>query len=165
MKTKKIILMSLLLSVALVISLLEFYIPIPIPNVRLGLSNVVIINSLLIFGFKDSMYISLLKSLLLVIILANPISFLYNFIASLFSITIMFLLQKYFNRIFSLVGISVAGSVIYIFIQIVISVILLNTYLLFTFVPLLCSIGVFTGIIVGVVSTYMNRILRGIYVK
>ncbi len=165
MKTKKIILMSLLLSVALVISLLEFYIPIPVPNVRLGLSNVVIINSLLIFGFKDSMYISLLKSLLLVIILANPISFLYNFIASLFSITIMFLLQKYFNRIFSLVGISVAGSVIYIFIQIVISVILLNTYLLFAFVPLLCSIGVFTGIIVGVVSTYMNRILRGIYVK
>lgn len=49
MKTKKIILMSLLISVALVISLLEFYIPIPIPNVRLGLSNVVIIIPFLIF--------------------------------------------------------------------------------------------------------------------
>ena len=39
MKAKKVILISLFVSVALIVSLLEYYIPIPIPNVRLGLSN------------------------------------------------------------------------------------------------------------------------------
>ena len=46
MKAKKVILISLFVSVALIVSLLEYYIPIPIPNVRLGLSNIIIINLL-----------------------------------------------------------------------------------------------------------------------
>lgn len=165
MKAKKVILISLFVSVALIASLLEYYIPIPIPNVRLGLSNIIIINSILLFGFKETFFISFLKAILLVIILGNPISFIYNFSAGFTSIVTMYILNKFCSKYLSLIGISVLGSVSHVMVQILVSMVLLNTRTLINFIPFLGIIGVFTGILVGIISNYMYKILRGNYVK
>ncbi|WP_462360993.1 Gx transporter family protein [Parvimonas micra] len=165
MKVKKVILISLFVSVALIVSLLEYYIPIPIPNVRLGLSNIIIINSILLFGFKETFFISFLKAILLVIILGNPISFIYNFSAGFTSIVTMYILNKFCSKYLSLIGISVLGSVSHVMVQILVSMVLLNTRTLINFIPFLGIIGVFTGILVGIISNYMYKILRGNYVK
>lgn len=165
MKAKKVILISLFVSVALIVSLLEYYIPIPIPNVRLGLSNIIIINSILLFGFKETFFISFLKAILLVIILGNPISFIYNFSAGFTSIVTMYILNKFCSKYLSLIGISVLGSVSHVMVQILVSMLLLNTKTLINFIPFLGIIGVFTGILVGIISNYMYKILRGNYVK
>ncbi len=165
MKAKKVILISLFVSVALIVSLLEYYIPIPIPNVRLGLSNIIIINSILLFGFKETFFISFLKAILLVIILGNPISFIYNFSAGFTSIVTMYILNKFCSKYLSLIGISVLGSVSHVMVQILVSMVLLNTRILINFIPFLGIIGVFTGILVGIISNYMYKILRGNYVK
>lgn len=165
MKAKKVILISLFVSVALIVSLLEYYIPIPIPNVRLGLSNIIIINSILLFGFKETFFISFLKAILLVIILGNPISFIYNFSAGFTSIVTMYILNKFCSKYLSLIGISVLGSVSHVMVQILVSMVLLNTRTLINFIPFLSIIGVFTGILVGIISNYMYKILRGNYVK
>lgn len=165
MKAKKVILISLFVSVALIVSLLEYYIPIPIPNVRLGLSNIIIINSILLFGFKETFFISFLKAILLVIILGNPISFIYNFSAGFTSIVTMYILNKFCSKYLSLIGISVLGSVSHVMVQILVSMVLLNTGTLINFIPFLGIIGVFTGILVGIISNYMYKILRGNYVK
>lgn len=165
MKAKKVILISLFVSVALIVSLLEYFIPIPIPNVRLGLSNIIIINSILLFGFKETFFISFLKAILLVIILGNPISFIYNFSAGFTSIVTMYILNKFCSKYLSLIGISVLGSVSHVMVQILVSMVLLNTKTLINFIPFLGIIGVFTGILVGIISNYMYKILRGNYVK
>lgn len=165
MKAKKVILISLFVSVALIVSLLEYYIPIPIPNVRLGLSNIIIINSILLFGFKETFFISFLKAILLVIILGNPISFIYNFSAGFTSIVTMYILNEFCSKYLSLIGISVLGSVSHVMVQILVSMVLLNTRTLINFIPFLGIIGVFTGILVGIISNYMYKILRGNYVK
>lgn len=165
MKAKKVILISLFVSVALIVSLLEYYIPIPIPNVRLGLSNIIIINSILLFGFKETFFISFLKAILLVIILGNPISFIYNFSAGFTSIVTMYILNKFCSKYLSLIGISVLGSVSHVMVQILVSMVLLNTRTLINFIPFLGIIGVFAGILVGIISNYMYKILRGNYVK
>ena len=165
MKAKKVILISLFVSVALIVSLLEYYIPIPIPNVRLGLSNIIIINSILLFGFKETFFISFLKAILLVIILGNPISFIYNFSAGFTSIVTMYILNKFCSKYLSLIVISVLGSVSHVMVQILVSMVLLNTRTLINFIPFLGIIGVFTGILVGIISNYMYKILRGNYVK
>ena len=165
MKAKKVILISLFVSVALIVSLLEYYIPIPIPNVRLGLSNIIIINSILLFGFKETFFISFLKAILLVIILGNPISFIYNFSAGFTSIVTMYILNKFCSKYLSLIGISVLGSVSHVMVHILVSMVLLNTRTLINFIPFLGIIGVFTGILVGIISNYMYKILRGNYVK
>ena len=161
MKAKKVILISLFVSVALIVSLLEYYIPI----VRLGLSNIIIINSILLFGFKETFFISFLKAILLVIILGNPISFIYNFSAGFTSIVTMYILNKFCSKYLSLIGISVLGSVSHVMVQILVSMVLLNTRTLINFIPFLGIIGVFTGILVGIISNYMYKILRGNYVK
>ena len=165
MKAKKVILISLFVSVALIVSLLEYYIPIPIPNVRLGLSNIITINSILLFGFKETFFISFLKAILLVIILGNPISFIYNFSAGFTSIVTMYILNRFCSKYLSLIGISVLGSVSHVMVQILVSMVLLNTRTLINFIPFLGIIGVFTGILVGIISNYMYKILRGNYVK
>ncbi|WP_311525928.1 Gx transporter family protein [uncultured Parvimonas sp.] len=165
MSAKKTMLISLFVCVALIVSLLEYYIPIPIPNVRLGLSNVIIINAILIFGFKETFFISFLKAILLVIILGNPISFIYNFSAGFASIVVMYIVNKFCSKFLSLVGVSVLGSVSHIMVQILISMILLNTKTLVNFIPFLGIIGIFTGILVGILANYMYKILRGNYVK
>ena len=165
MKAKKVILISLFVSVALIVSLLEYYIPIPIPNVRLGLSNIIIINSILLFGFKETFFISFLKAILLVIILGNTISFIYNFSEGFTSIVNMYILNKFCSKYLSLIGISVLGSVSHVMVQILVSMVLLNTRTLINFIPFLGIIGVFTGILVGIISNYMYKILRGNYVK
>mgnify|MGYP000897287657 FL=1 len=165
MKAKKVILISLFVSVALIVSLLEYYIPIPIPNVRLGLSNVIIINSIILLGFKETFFISFLKAVLLVIILGNPVSFIYNFSAGFTSIVTMYILNKFCSKYLSLIGISVLGSVSHVMVQILVSMVLLNTRTLINFIPFLGIIGVFTGILVGIISNYMYKILRGNYVK
>ena len=165
MKAKKVILISLFVSVALIVSLLEYYIPIPIPNVRLGLSNIIIINSILLFGFKETFFISFLKAILLVIILGNPISFIYNFSAGFTSIVTMYILNKFCSKYLSLIGISVLGSVSHVMVQILVSMVLLNTRTLINFIPFLGIIGDFTGILVGIISNYMYKISRGNYVK
>ena len=165
MKAKKVILISLFVSFALIVSLLEYNIQIHIPNVRLGLSNIIIINSILLFGFKETFFISFLKAVLLVLILGNPISFIYNFSAGFSSMVVMYLVNKFFNKYLSLIGISVLGSITYIIIQILVSMVLLNSITLINFIPLLGIIGICTGILVGIISNYMYKILRGNYVK
>lgn len=165
MKIKKLILISVFVCVALIVSLLESYVPIPIPNVRLGLSNVIIINAILLFRFRDTFFVVFLKSLLLVIILGNPVSFLYNFFAGFISLSVMYFFYRYFSKIFSIIGISVLGSIFHILVQILISALLLDTFSVFNFLSILEILAVFTGIIVGIISNYLYKILRSNYVK
>lgn len=165
MKIKKIILISVFVCVALIVSLLESYVPIPIPNVRLGLSNVIVINAILLFRFRDTFFVVFLKSLLLVIILGNPVSFLYNFFAGFISLSVMYFFYRYFSKIFSIIGISVLGSIFHVLVQILISALLLDTFSVFNFLSILEILAVFTGIIVGIISNYLYKILRSNYVK
>lgn len=165
MKIKKLILISVFVCVALIVSLLESYVPIPIPNVRLGLSNVIVINAILLFRFRDTFFVVFLKSLLLVIILGNPVSFLYNFFAGFISLSVMYFFYRYFSKIFSIIGISVLGSIFHVLIQILISALLLDTFSVFNFLSILEILAVFTGIIVGIISNYLYKILRSNYVK
>lgn len=165
MKIKKIILISVFVCVALIVSLLESYVPIPIPNVRLGLSNVIVINAILLFRFRDTFFVVFLKSLLLVIILGNPVSFLYNFFAGFVSLSVMYFFYRYFSKIFSIIGISVLGSIFHVLVQILISALLLDTFSVFNFLSILEILAVFTGIIVGIISNYLYKILRSNYVK
>ena len=69
-KTKHMIFLSLLVAGALALSVLENMIPLPFiaPGARLGLSNIVILSTLILFGFGDAMIVGLLKSVLLMLI-------------------------------------------------------------------------------------------------
>ena len=66
MNLKKTIRLSMLISLSVVISIIESYIPIfnnIVPGLRLGLSNIIILFVLYKYSFKDSMYVSIVRVL------------------------------------------------------------------------------------------------------
>lgn len=79
MKTqvRKITNLALFTAMALAISLLEHYIPlpIPIPGAKLGLSNIILLVGLYFYGLKAGLTIGILKSFLLILITGMVSSF------------------------------------------------------------------------------------------
>lgn len=166
-KTNKLIFLSLLVSIGLALSILESSIPlpIPIPGARLGLSNIVILVSLVIFGFKDAFIVSTLKSIVLMLVTGNVSSLIYSISGAILSTIIMFIAYKYFSNIFSLIGVSILGAVAHNTAQVGVATIIMSNIKMFFYLPLLLLMSLFTGYFVGISSKYISKSLRKIFTE
>ncbi len=158
-KLNKIVFVSLLAAIGLALSVLESSIPIPIaiPGARLGLSNMVILLSLVLFGFKEAISISVLKSILLMLVTGNLTSFFYSVSGAILSSLVMFLAYKYMSHIFSLIGVSVLGAVVHNIAQVGVASLILNNIRVFSYLPVLLLLSLFTGYFVGLSSIYISK--------
>lgn len=91
-KTNKMIFISLLVSVGLALSVIESAIPLPIsmPGARLGLSNMVVLVTLIVFGFKDGIKVGMLKSTVLMLVTGSISSFIYSISGAMLSCMMMY---------------------------------------------------------------------------
>lgn len=154
--TKKMILMGLLISQALVLSIVEKVLPspIPIPGVKLGLANIISLFTIIVFGFKEAIIIVILRNLLASIFVGGISSFLYSITGGLMSVVIMSFIYKNFNSQFSIVAVSVIGAVFHNIGQIFIASMIIKDTKIFYYLPILIISGVITGILIGVASKY-----------
>lgn len=161
-KLNKIVFLSLLVSIGLALSVLETSIPfpIPIPGARLGLSNIVILVSLIIFGFRDTFIVSILKSIVLMLVTGSISSFIYSISGAILSTIVMFIVYKYFSNIFSLIGISILGAVAHNTAQVSVATVIMNNIKIFSYLPILLLLSLFTGYFVGISSNYISKNLR-----
>lgn len=161
-KLNKIVFLSLLVSIGLALSVLETSIPfpIPIPGARLGLSNIVILVSLIIFGFRDTFIVSILKSIVLMLVTGSISSFIYSISGAILSTIVMFIVYKYFSNIFSLIGISILGAVAHNTAQVSVATVIMNNIKIFSYLPVLLLLSLFTGYFVGISSNYISKNLR-----
>lgn len=160
--TKRLVLISLLGTLGAIIGLFEQMMPLPfmVPGFRLGFSNIVVLVGLVAFGYKSGFVISLLKSILLMLLSGNVSSFLYSFSGAFLSACAMIVGLKYGRRVFSLLGISILGSSFHNIAQVAISSVILNNIMMFSYLPILLVIGIFTGFFVGLSSNYICNILQ-----
>lgn len=158
----KIIFISLLVAITLILSLVEtsIPIPIPIPGARLGLSNMVIVVSIVIFGFKEAFTISVLKSILLMLVTGSVSSFIYSLTGAIFSSIVMYLVYRYLSRLFSLIGVSVFGAVAHNFAQVAVASFIMSNIRIFSYLPILMILSLFTGYFVGLSSIYISNTLQ-----
>lgn len=63
-KTKRMVLLSMLVAMALVIYLVEGQIPVLFPGIKLGLANSISLVTLILFGWKEAFLIMILRTLL-----------------------------------------------------------------------------------------------------
>ena len=63
-KTKRMVFLSFLVSIALVIYVIEAQIPVLFPGIKLGLANIVSLTALLLLGPKEALLIMLLRTIL-----------------------------------------------------------------------------------------------------
>ena len=160
MELKKVMRLSMLISLSVVISIIESYIPIlnsVVPGLRLGLSNIIIIFVLYKYGFKDSLYVSIVRVFLVGLLRTGifSISFFFSISGALFSIIFMYLFKKI--KIFSVVGVSIVGSITHSIGQILIAIFMLKNENIIYYLPYLLAFSIPTGVITGVIS---NKILK-----
>lgn len=161
-RLNKMIFLSILVSIGLALSVLESAIPLPIamPGARLGLSNMVVLVTIIIFGFKEGIVVSMLKSMVLVLVTGSISSFIYSFSGAVLSCIVMYIAYKLFSNIFSLMGVSILGALSHVTAQITVASLMMNNLRIYTYLPFLMLTSIFTGYFVGLSSTYIVKNLR-----
>lgn len=161
-KINKMVFISLLVSIGLALSVLESSIPLPIalPGARLGLSNMVVLVTIVIFGFKDGIKVAMLKSGVLMLVTGSISSFMYSFTGAILSCIVMYIIYKYFSKVFSLIGVSIFGALAHNFAQVSVASAILKNIRIYSYLPLLMLLSLFTGYFVGLTSIYIVDNLR-----
>ena len=127
-KTKKVVFLGVLTSVALVLSYLEAILPpimAAIPGIKMGLSNIVMLFLLYRFGVKESAMVSLVRLFVVALLFGNVMTLAYSFAGAALSLLLMAICKK--TKIFSVVGTSVVGGVAHNLGQILVAIVLLDT--------------------------------------
>ena len=152
--TRHLVFIALSVALALAISLVEQMIPLPFiaPGARLGLSNIIILTSLVVFGFRDAFTVAVLKSVLLMLVTGQVSSMFYSLAGSVLSVTAMFLALRYGSNFLSMIGVSIIGACAHNIGQFIVAALVLQGTEVFLYLPVIFLLGLFTGIFVGLAS-------------
>ena len=132
MKTKKMVFLGLMVGYSLILYILEKYIP----------------NPFIVFFILSSIF-------------AGPMSYLLFSIGGAYlSLIVMFLVNKI--KGFSVIGVSIAGAIAHNIGQLLVASILVENFLMITYLPFMLATSLVTGLFVGIVSQFcyskMDRI-------
>lgn len=161
MNSRKITIISLLVCLGLILSYFEMLIPpiVPFPGIKLGLSNLPVLIALYYFSYKESIYVAILKVILVATLFTGINGFMYAFAGTILSLIIMMFLHKIGKN--SIIGVSFSGAVFHNLGQILVACILLDNFKIFYYFPPLIIGGLVSGTIIGIVGlkvlTYISR--------
>ena len=157
MNTKKLTTLAVTVAVAMILSFVESRIPpiVPIPGVKIGLANIAVIFALYKMGWREAITVSLVRVALVALLFGSVVSLAYSFAGALLSLSLMILLRKI--GIFTEVAVSVVGGITHNIGQILVAFLLLETEVVFYYLPFLMVSGVIAGIGVGVVSALLVK--------
>ncbi|MCL2397992.1 MAG: Gx transporter family protein [Defluviitaleaceae bacterium] len=146
---KKIAYLGILSGLAIIIAYIErlFPLPMPLPGIKLGLANAIVIITLYTMGARAALGISALRILVVGLLFGSVFGIAYGFAGGILSFAAMAAAKR--SDKFGIVGISVFGGVFHNLGQIVIAATIVQTAGLFYYVPALIIAGVITGIAVG----------------
>ena len=147
-------------ALALIFSYVETLIPINfgIPGVKLGLANLVIVIALYKMRLPEVYLLSVVRVLLSGFIFGNYFSIIYSLAGGLLSLTVMALLKKCNG--FSVMGISVAGGVFHNVGQLIVAMLVVETFSVGYYFPVLLIAGLITGLVIGIVSAEMLKRIK-----
>ena len=160
-KVQQVALSGLLTSLMLVFGFIErqFPLPVPVPGIKLGLANSVLLYALYMLGIRQTIVLMLLKSLLSWLIYMNLSAMLYSFAGGVLSVAAMILVSR--MKGVSPIGVSALGAVFFNIGQILMAAWVLGTpQLIVTYLPVLMVSGVLTGILTGVIAKLVMKHLR-----
>ena len=149
-------------ALALIFSYVETLIPVNlgIPGVKLGLANLIIVVALYKMRLSEAYLLSVVRVLLAGFIFGNYFSIIYSLAGGLLSLTVMALLKKWGG--FSLQGISIAGGVFHNIGQLIVAAVVVETFSVTYYFPVLLVAGLLTGLVIGIVAEMMLKRLVNI---
>lgn len=165
-RAKKIASLSLLIALALIFSYVEAIIPYNpgIPGVKLGVANIVTIIALYTYGNKDAFIVNIVRVFIAGLLFNGIFGACYAMAGAMVSLIGMIILKK--TKLFSVVGVSMAGSVLHNLGQLLVAAFLISDLKIFFYFPVLMFSGIIAGIAVGIASTVvLARLNKTVLVK
>ncbi len=152
MDYKKIPYYGLFAALAILMGYVEMLIPVPvpIPGVKLGLANVIIIIMMYFMDVKSAFFVSLIRVVLSGLLFAGFAGLLYSLSGAMLSFVVMALLKE--TDKFSIVGVSIAGGVFHNVGQIIVAALAVENVKMAYYLPFLLVSGVVTGMLIGIVA-------------
>lgn len=149
-------------ALALIFSYVETLIPIQfgIPGVKLGLANLIIVIALYRMKLSETYLLSIVRVLLAGFIFGNYFSIIYSLAGGILSLTVMALLRK--KGGFSVIGVSIAGGVFHNIGQLIAASVIVETFSVMYYVPVLLIAGLVTGLLIGIASDGMLKRLANL---
>ena len=149
-------------ALALIFSYIETLIPfqIGIPGVKLGLANLVIVIALYRMPVGEVYLLSGGRVVLTGFLFGNLMSILYSLAGGILSLTVMWGMKRI--RSVSILGVSIAGGVFHNIGQLLAAALMVETYGVFSYLPVLLISGLLTGFVIGLAAGEMLKRIRSL---
>lgn len=160
-KTRRIALLGVLTSVALVLSYLESMLPpisTAVPGIKMGLPNIIIIFLLYKFGLKEAVTVSLIRVFIVALLFGNVMTLAYSVAGAVLSLGLMTLFKKL--DFFSQVGVSIIGGISHNLGQILVAIFLFDTIQIGYYMIILSITGTIAGVVIGIISSILVKNLE-----
>ncbi len=160
-KTKKVALLGILTSVALILSYIEAILPpiwSAIPGIKMGFPNIVIIFILYRFGVKEAAVVSFIRIFIVALLFGNVMTLAYSCAGAFLSIVLMAIFKKI--NAFSVVGTSIVGGVAHNLGQILVAIFLFDTVQIGYYMAVLAVTGTIAGVFIGIAGAFLLKRLE-----
>lgn len=157
--------LGVMLSVALILSFIESLIPFyfGVPGMKLGLTNVIVILALYLFGPNEAITISVLRIVLSGFLFGNAFSIVYSLAGGILSFVVMYLLKRFAKL--GVIPISITGGIFHNIGQILVAILVMNNMYLMYYLPVLLIAGFVTGTLIGIIAneliSRLGKIMEG----
>ncbi len=157
--TKKITYIGIFVALALILSYVEALIPFNfgIPGVKLGLANLVVVCALYMTDAKSAFVVGMLRIVLSSLLFSPGIMVLYSLAGGMLSFLAMYLFRRLTKL--SIVGVSIIGGVFHNIGQLAVAALILETFKIAYYLPVLMISGLITGMLIGICASYMLKLL------
>ncbi len=148
---------AVLTALALIFSYVEALIPFSfgVPGIKLGLSNLVVLIALYGIGASYAFGVNLARILLSGLLFGGVSAMIYSLAGGILSFAVMYALKK--TRLFSPVGVSMAGGVMHNVGQLTAAALIVETSQIYLYLPALLISGMITGVLLGIASVWILR--------
>ena len=148
---------GLLAAVALIFGYVEalFPLPLPVPGIKLGLGNIVVLFTLAGFGWRAGLAIALVKVVVSALLFGNPMVLMYSAGGAALSFAAMWV-AMHWSRL-SIVGVSMVGGVFHMVGQLAVVACTFSPYVALVYLPVLMISGLVTGLLTGYVCRLVIR--------
>lgn len=158
--SKKTAFFALLVALAFVFSYLESLIPFNfgIPGIKLGLANLVVVTAMYTVGEKQAFAVSVIRIILAGLTFGGVFSLVYSLAGGILSFCAMLLAKR--CKSLSVTGVSIIGGATHNIGQIAAAAIVMQTYRIVYYLPVLLLAGAITGAVIGILSKIINSRLN-----
>ena len=152
--------LSLIVALGVVLHRLEILIPLPSPWIKLGLANVMTLVTLIFFGIRDAVTVTLLRIMLGATIGGTFLSptFFLSLSGGVMSVFVMSWVYFYGKSPFSLVGVSVCAAYTHTLTTVIcVYFFWVQQDFIFKLLPIFFMFTLFAGILTGIIGNFIAK--------